>query len=87
MVLGGVQRNLLLRVSSLAFKLAWKHLSKDQRKPNIAQRLHDSTRRQLQAGATEAVLLPPEAPRTLVLANPNRATDVRVAPIAMGFFS
>ena len=62
MVIGGGQRNLLLRVSSLAFKLAWKHLSKDQkRKPNIAQRLHDSTRRQLQAGATEAVFIASEA--------------------------
>jgi hypothetical protein len=48
---------------NLAFQLAWKHISEDQKRwqPDIAQRLHDSIRRQLQEGATEAVFIASEA--------------------------
>ena len=48
---------------NLAFQLAWKHISEDQKRkqPNIAQRLHDSIRRQLKEGATEAVFIASEA--------------------------
>ena len=48
---------------NLAFQLAWKHISEDQRRkqPNIAQRLHNSIRRQLKEGATEAVFIASEA--------------------------
>jgi hypothetical protein len=48
---------------NLAFQLAWKHISEDQRRrqPNIAQRLHDSIRRQLKEGATEGVFIASDA--------------------------
>ena len=48
---------------NLAFQLAWKHISEDEKRkqPNIARRLHDSIRRQLKEGATEAVFIASEA--------------------------
>ena len=48
---------------NLAYQLAWKHISEDQKRkqPDIAQRLHDSIRRQLKEGATEAVFIASEA--------------------------
>lgn len=57
---------------SFAFKLAWKRISEDQKRkqPNIAQRLHDSIRRQLPAGATEAVFIASEALEDLAAGKP-----------------
>jgi hypothetical protein len=48
---------------NLAFQLAWKHISEDQKRkqPNIAWRLHDSIKRQIKEGATEAVFIASEA--------------------------
>jgi len=48
---------------NLAYQLAWKHISEDQKQkqPNIARRLHDSIIRQLKEGATEAVFIASEA--------------------------
>ena len=48
---------------NLAFQLAWKHISEDQKRkqPNIARRLHDSIKRQIKEGATEAVFIASEA--------------------------
>jgi hypothetical protein len=47
----------------LAFQLAWKHISEDQKRkqPDIARRLNNSIRRQLKEGATEAVFIASEA--------------------------
>jgi hypothetical protein len=48
---------------NLAFQLAWKHISEDQKRkqPNIARLLHNSIRRQLSEGATEPVFIASEA--------------------------
>jgi hypothetical protein len=48
---------------NLAYQLAWKHISEDQRRkqPDIARRLHDSIRRQVNDGATEAIFIASEA--------------------------
>lgn len=48
---------------NLAFQLAWKHISEDQKRTqsNIARRLDDSIRRQLKEGATEPVFIASEA--------------------------
>ena len=48
---------------NLAYRLAWKHISEDQKRKqqDIAQRLHDSISRQLKEGATEAVFIASEA--------------------------
>ena len=48
---------------NLAFRLAWKHISEDQKRKQrgIAQRLDDSIRRQLKEGATEPVFIASEA--------------------------
>ena len=48
---------------NLAFQLAWKYISEDQKRqqPNVAGLLHDSIRRQLKEGATEAVVIASEA--------------------------
>ena len=47
----------------LAFQLAWKHISEDQKRtqPNIARRLDDSIRHQLKEGSTEPVFIASEA--------------------------
>jgi hypothetical protein len=44
-----------------AYRLAWKHISELQKhvNSNIAVRLHDSIRRQLQEGATEPLFIAP----------------------------
>jgi hypothetical protein len=57
----GIARN--VELYNLAFKLAWKYISEDQKRKqsNIARRLHDSIRRQLKEGATEAVFIASEA--------------------------
>ena len=46
-----------------AYKLAWKYISEDQKReqPNIARYLHDSIRRRLKEGATEAVFIASDA--------------------------
>jgi hypothetical protein len=48
-----------------AYNLAWKHVSELQKreKPNIASRLHDSVRRQIENGATEPLFIASEALR------------------------
>jgi hypothetical protein len=48
---------------NLAYKYAWKYISEDQKReqPNIARRLHDSIRRRLKEGATEAVFIASDA--------------------------
>lgn len=47
---------------NLAFRLAWPHISEHQkREPDIARRLHDSIRRQLNEGATEGLFIASEA--------------------------
>ena len=52
---------------NLAYQLAWKHISEDQKRkqPNIARLLHDSIRRQLKEGATEALFIASEALKDL----------------------
>ena len=59
--MAGIARN--IEPFNLAYELAWKHISEDQKRkqPDIAQRLHDSIRRQLKEGATEAVFIASEA--------------------------
>jgi hypothetical protein len=48
---------------NLAYQLAWKHISEDQKgkQPNVAHILHDSIRRQVTEGATEPVFIASEA--------------------------
>ena len=52
-----------IELYNLAYKLAWKHISEDQKRkqPDIARRLHDSIRRQLKEGATEPLFIASEA--------------------------
>jgi hypothetical protein len=59
--MAGIERK--IESFNLAFQLAWKHISEDQKRklPNIAQRLDDAIRRQLKGGATEAVFIASEA--------------------------
>ena len=51
-----------IELYNLAYKLAWKHISEDQKhkQPNIAQRLHGSIRRHLKERATEVVSIAPD---------------------------
>ena len=45
-----------------AFRLAWKHVSEHQREQSdIAQRLHDSIRRQIKEGAISELFIASEA--------------------------
>jgi len=59
--MAGIARN--VELYNLAFKLAWKYISEDQKRnqPNIARHLDDSIRRQLKEGTTEAVFIASEA--------------------------
>ena len=52
-----------IELFNLAYQLAWKHISEDQKRkqPNIARLLDDSIRRQLKEGATEPVFIASEA--------------------------
>jgi hypothetical protein len=61
----GIARNIELYNS--AYSLAWKHISEHQNReqPNIARRLHDSIKRQLGDGATEALFIASEALKAL----------------------
>ena len=56
MLMAGIARN--VELYNLAYELAWKNISEYQKRkqPEIARRLHDSIRRQLKDGATEAVI-------------------------------
>jgi hypothetical protein len=59
--MAGIARNIELYNS--AYSLAWKHISEHQKReqPDIARRLHDSIRRQLNEGRTESVFIASEA--------------------------
>jgi hypothetical protein len=61
--MAGVARNIELYNS--AYSLVWKHISELQKreKPNIASRLHDSIRREINKGATEPLFIASEALR------------------------
>ena len=54
-----------IELYNLAYKLAWKHISEDQKRqqPNIAQHLHDSIKRHLKGGATEPLFIASDALR------------------------
>ena len=66
---GGATAGIAKKIQSynLAFQLAWKYISEDQKRkqPNIARLLHDSIRRQLKEGATEPVFIASEALKDL----------------------
>ena len=59
--MAGIARK--IELYNLAYQLAWKHISEDQKRkqPNIARCLHDSIKRQIKEGATEAVFIASEA--------------------------
>ena len=61
----GIARN--VELYNLAFKLAWKYISEHQKlyKPGIARQLHDSIRRELTKGASEATFIASEALKDL----------------------
>ena len=61
----GIARN--IELYNLAFKLAWKYISEHQKlyKPDIARQLHDSIRRELTKGASEATFIASEALKDL----------------------
>ena len=48
-----------VKLYNLAYRLAWKYISEEQklRRADIAGLLHDSIRRQIREGATEAVFI------------------------------
>jgi hypothetical protein len=52
---------------NLAYRLAWKHISKRQKRdyPNVATFLHDAIRRQLSEGLVDPVLIASEALRDI----------------------
>jgi hypothetical protein len=56
---------------NLAFQLAWKHISEEQKhkQPNIARRLHDSIKCQIKEGQRKLFSLPPRRLRILTEAN------------------
>ena len=53
----GIARN--VELYNFAFKLAWKYISEHQmgHRPDIARQLHDSIRRELTKGASEATFI------------------------------
>ena len=59
----GIARNIELYNS--AYSLAWKHISELQKRerPNIASRLHDSIRCEINKGATEPLFIASEVLR------------------------
>jgi hypothetical protein len=59
--MAGIARN--VELYNLAYKLAWKYISEDQKRnqPNIARHLDVSIRRQLKEGTTEAIFIASEA--------------------------
>ena len=63
--MAGIARN--IELYNLAYRLAWKHISKRQKReyPNVATFLHDAIRRQLEQGAVEPVFIAAEALRNI----------------------
>jgi hypothetical protein len=63
--MAGIARNIELYNS--AYDLAWKHISELEKReqPEIARRLHDSIRRQLEDGATEPLFIASDALKAL----------------------
>jgi hypothetical protein len=61
--MAGIARNIELHNS--AYSLAWKHISGLQKheKRNIASRLHDSIRREINKGATKPLFIASEVLR------------------------
>jgi hypothetical protein len=58
----GIARN--VELYNLAFKFAWKYISEHQKlhvRPDIARQLHDSIRRELTKGASEATFIASKA--------------------------
>ena len=57
----GIARN--IELYNLAYSLAWKHISETQKReqPDIARRLHDSIRRQVNDGSIEPLFIASQA--------------------------
>src|SRR6476661_2864418 len=68
--MAGIARK--IELYNLVYRLAWEHISEHQRRehPDIARRLHDSIRRQVSEGATEAVFIVSEALRDIEKSEP-----------------
>ena len=77
--MAGIARK--IELYNLAYRLAWEHISEHQRRehPDIAQRLHDSIRRQVSEGATEAVFIASEALRDIDKGVPRTGVRIRAA--------
>jgi hypothetical protein len=62
--MGAIAQKIVL--FNLAYRLAWKHVSEEQKlNPNAARRLDDAIRRQLKNGADDAVFIASEALRDI----------------------
>ncbi|MGC2690851.1 MAG: hypothetical protein WA375_25115 [Pseudolabrys sp.] len=63
--MAGIARK--IELYNLVYRLAWEHISEHQRRdqPDIARRLHESIRRQVNEGATDAVFIASEALRDI----------------------
>jgi hypothetical protein len=63
--MAGIARK--IELYNLVYRLAWEHISEHQRReqPDIARHLHESIRRQVNEGATEAVFIASEALRDI----------------------
>jgi hypothetical protein len=63
--MAGIARK--IELYNLVYRLTWEHISEHQRReqPDIARRLHESIRRQVNEGATEAVFIASEALRDI----------------------
>ena len=63
--MAGIARK--IELYNLVYQLAWEHISGHQRReqPDIARHLHESIRRQVNEGATEAVFIASEALRDI----------------------
>ena len=61
MPMTGIAQN--VELYNLAFKLAWKYISEHQKlhRPDIARQLHDSIKRELAKGASEATFIASKA--------------------------
>jgi hypothetical protein len=58
--MAGIARK--IELFNLAYQLAWRHISEDQKRkqPDMAEHLHHAIRRQLNEGATEPVFIASE---------------------------
>lgn len=63
--MAGIARK--IELYNLVYRLTWEHISEHQRReqPDIARRLHESIRRQVNEGATDAVFIASEALRDI----------------------